>query len=402
MRRALIAAALFASSAFAHAQDPLDRVSEALTVSFWHDTVRTRLSGTADVELYHFDRPAPGLLDTSSDTLFNPRLTLFLDGQAGAHVYFFSQARLDRGFDPSDHSLEARMEEYAVRVSLWSDGRLNLQAGKFATVLGTWVERHLSWDNPFITAPLPYEHLTAIRDAEAPNSATAFVTLDPAERYEYNPVLWGPVYATGASASGRIEKFEFVAEVKNSGPSSRPDSWILADVGFDQATFGGRLGYHPDLRWSFGLSGSIGPYFRPEAAPLLPKGKSLGDYRQMLLGQDLGFAWHQLQVWAELFQSRFEVPHVGNAETLAYYIEGKYKLTPRLFAGLRWNQQFFARIGSERNGSLRWSEDTTRVDASLVFRWTAHAQAKLQYSSAFAHQSEDLTDLIAAQLTLRF
>ena len=32
---------------------------------------------------------------------------------------------------------------------------------------------------------------------------------------------------------------------------------------------------------------------------------------------------------------------MGNADTFAYYLEGKYKFTPQFFAALRWNQQLF-------------------------------------------------------------
>lgn len=400
--RALAAAVLLLGGAFAHAEDPLDRVSEALTFSFFDGSVRSRLSGMADAEIYHFDRPAPGLLDTTSDTLFNPRLALFLDIQAGPHVYFFVQARLDRGFDPSDHPLEVRLDEYALRVTPWADGRLNLQAGQFATVMGNWVERHLSWDNPFITAPLPYEHITAISDTEPPASSATFVVVDPAEAYEHNPVLWGPVYATGASVAGRIKNFEYAAEMKNAGPSSRPESWTVEDVGFDHPTFSGRLGYRPDLRWNFGVSGSVGPYFRPEAADGLPLGTNTGDYRQILLGQDLRFAWHKLQIWAEVFESRFEVPNVGDADTLGYYVEAKYKFTPRFFGALRWNQQFFFPLGGPDGGALRWGEDISRIDAAVGFRFTAHTQVKLQYNLQYAAPGDDFSNLIAAQFTLRF
>src|SRR5438128_10823785 len=81
--------------------DFLDRLDTALTISAFHDNLRARLSGTLDLEIYHFDQPAPGLIDSSIDTLFNPRLTLFLDGQIGSHIDFFSQSRLDRCFHPS-------------------------------------------------------------------------------------------------------------------------------------------------------------------------------------------------------------------------------------------------------------------------------------------------------------
>src|SRR6058998_3461959 len=142
--------------------DFLDRLDTALSISAFHDNLRVRLSGTLDLELYHFEQPAPGLIDSNIDTLFNPRLTLFLDAQIGSQIYFFAQSRLDRGFDPSDHGAQVRLDEYALRVTPWADGRLTVQIGKFATVVGNWVPRHLSWENPFINAPLIYENVTPI------------------------------------------------------------------------------------------------------------------------------------------------------------------------------------------------------------------------------------------------
>src|SRR3954468_11497126 len=203
----------------ASAQDFLDRVDEALTFTGFNNNVRTRVSGTLDLEGCAFSGPAPGLILTTSDALFNPRLSLFVDAQLGPAVYLFTQTRVDRGFDPSDHGAQIRLDEYAVRITPWEDGRFNLQAGQFSTVVGTWVGRHLSWDNPFVNAPLPYENVTAIEDKSAPN----YLLLDigtPNDKYEYNPVIWGPSYATGISAAGRIGKFDYAAEVKNASLSS--------------------------------------------------------------------------------------------------------------------------------------------------------------------------------------
>ena len=155
--------------------DLLDRVDAALSMAAFQDNVRLRLSGTIDLEGYHFQQPAPGLIDSNIDNLFNPRLTLFLDAQIGSQVYVFVQSRLDRGFDPSDHGAQVRLDEYALRFTPWEDGRFTLQVGKFATVVGNWVPRHLSWDNPFINAPLVYENITAISDKVAPASPQDFV-----------------------------------------------------------------------------------------------------------------------------------------------------------------------------------------------------------------------------------
>ncbi len=383
--------------------DLLDRVDNTLTLTAFHDNLRARLSGTLDLEVYNFEQPAPGLIDSNIDTLFNPRLTLFLDTQIGSQIYFFAQSRLDRGFDPSDHGAQIRLDEYALRITPWDDGRLAVQIGKFATVVGNWVPRHLSWENPFINAPLIYENITAISDKAAPYSVYDFVSASSQYRYELNPVIWGPSYASGISISGRLDRFDYAVEMKNASLSSRPESWNVTENGFEHPTFSARVGFRPNEAWNFGLSASEGPYFRREAEPMLPPGRGIGDYREFVLGQGVSFAWHHLQLWAEFYEARFEVPRVGDADTVAYYFEAKYKITPQLFGALRWNQQFFNSINDGIGGDLRWGQDLGRIDVAAGYRFTSHTQLKLQYS--FQHETTgpgNDNHLIAAQVTLRF
>jgi hypothetical protein len=402
--RALILC-LFAGTAGAlDLDDFLDRVDAELTVTAFDDNLRARLSGTIDLEMYHFQQPAPGLINSEIDNLFNPRLTLFLDAQLGSQIYFFAQSRLDRGFDPSDRGAQIRLDEYALRFTPWDDGRFNLQGGTFATVVGNWVPRHLSWENPFINAPLIYENVTPIRDKSAPYSALDFI-YGPTyyQKYAFNPVIWGPSYASGISVSGCLGRFDYAAEMKNASLSSRPESWHLTQVGFENPTFSGRVGFRPNQAWNFGFSASEGPYFRPEAEQTLPPGRDIGDYREFVLGQDISFAWHHLQLWVEFYEARFEVPTVGNADTFAYYVEAKYKFTPQLFGALRWNQQLFSNVNDGFGGRVRWSQDLARIDIAATYRFTSHTQLKLQYS--FQQETTgpgNDNHLLAAQFTVRF
>jgi len=384
--------------------DFFDRLDSALTVSAFQDNLRARLSGTLDLEIYHFEQPAPGLIDSSIDTLFNPRLTLFLDSQIGSQIYFFAQSRLDRGFDPSNHGAQLRLDEYALRITPWSDGRLTVQIGKFATVVGNWVPRHLSWENPFVNAPLVYENITPISDKQAPASPLDFVQrFEPGGKYQFNPVIWGPSYASGVSISGRLGKFDYAAEMKNASLSSRPESWNVTENGFEDPTFSARAGFRPNEAWNFGLSASEGEYFRREAESTLPPGRDIGDYREFVLGQDASFAWHYLQLWAEFYEARFQVPHVGDADTFAYYLEAKYKFTPQLFGALRWNQQLFGNVSDGRGDQIHWGQDLGRIDLATGYRFTSHTQLKFQYSfQKETTRPGDDNHLIAAQFTVRF
>jgi hypothetical protein len=405
MKLGALSLCVFASTACAFdIDDFLDRLDNTLTLSVFHDNVRARLSGTLDLEIYHFEQPPPGLINSSIDTLFNPRLTLFLDTQVGSQIYFFAQSRLDRGFDPSNHGAQLRLDEYALRFTPWDDGRFNLQVGKFATVVGNWVPRHLSWENPFINAPLIYENVTPIQDKSAPVSPLNFIYgLYYYEKYAFNPVIWGPSYASGISVSGRLDRVDYAVEMKNASLSSRPESWNVTENGFEHPTFSARAGFRPNEAWNFGLSASEGPYFRREAEPTLPPGRDIDDYREFVLGQDASFAWRHLQVWVEFYEARFEVPRVGDADTFAYYLEAKYKFTPQLFGALRWNQQLFSNVNNGAGGRVRWSQDLGRIDVAAGYRFTSHTQLKLQYS--FQQETTgpgDDNHLIAAQLTVRF
>lgn len=318
--RALCGSALLLFAVAARAQDdPLDQVDQALSFSGWNDAFRMRISGTLDLEGYYQSQPQSGLIFSESNAFFNPRLSLFLDAQVGRHLYAFVQARADNGFDPGEEGSNVRLDEYVLRLTPFDDGRLNLQAGKFATVVGNWTLRHGSWDNPFITAPLPYENLTGIWDTEGARAASAVMVwagLLPRpdaggqflDAYRNIPIIWGPSYASGASVFGQLGDVDYAFEMKNASLSSRPETWAPTETQWQNPTFSGRVGYRPSETWNIGFSASAGSYLQPEAQAGLPPGRGLDNYLEVVLGQDVSYAWHHLQLWAEAYEARFEIP----------------------------------------------------------------------------------------------
>src|SRR5262249_16749089 len=209
---------------------------------------------------YAIDHPAPALIYTKDDFLFNPRLTVYLDANITRVFYVFVQARFDRGFDPSESGAQVRLDEYALRIAPFSDKRVpRIQIGKFATVVGNWVRRHDSWDNPFIDAPLAYDNLLSVWDIAPPNSVYTLlywghVPFDNVKKFggyadkPYRiPLIWGPSYASGVSIFGAIDKLDYAFEIKNAPLASRPESWDLTRNDFDHPTFSGRVGFKPNI-----------------------------------------------------------------------------------------------------------------------------------------------------------
>jgi hypothetical protein len=407
--RALCAAFLVAGvlAGEARAQlEALDRLDRSLTVDFADGLVRSELSGLFDLEGYGVDGRPPGLLFGDGKEFVNPRLSLFLDTHVGSHLYGFVQLRVDRGFDPRAADTGAtRFDEYFLRWTPFDRPWIHLEVGKFATVVGNWVQRHDSWQNPFIVAPLPYENVLAVSDDAAPADAAASLgRRDVADKKaQWLPIVWGPSYTTGAALFGRASDFEAAFEVKNAGLSSRPRAWDGRARGFDDPSFGGRIGWRPDPAFALGASVHDGPYLLEKASTSLPAGRDVGDFDQTTVGADAAYAWRKLQLWSELFLSRFEVPNVGDAETAAWYVEARYRLRPDLFPALRWNQQLFGEVPNGLGDERAWDRDAWRIEAALTWRFDPHAQVKVQYG--YLRQRGDLQQgeqLVAGQLTLKF
>ncbi len=402
---ALAASAALVSPALAQSSW-LDRVDDALSLQNADGSIRADLSGLLDLEGYYIDQLPPGLIFSNDDGFFNPRLSLYLDLQLGAHFYSLTQVRFDRGFDPGAvPDGDARFDEYLLRWTPWLDGRLNVQGGKFATVFGEWVNRHDSWQNPFINAPLPYEAMVNMTDQTVPAGPVGFVNrkynADPKARWL--PVVWGPAYTTGASVFGLVQGFDYSVEFKNASVSSRPFVWSAADQDWSAPTVSARLGYRPNAAWKVGTSLSYGAYLQEVAEPALPAGTEANDFPQATVGMDVSYAWHRWQVWGEAIASRFDVPNVGHADVLGYFLETKYKFNPHLFGALRWNQQVYSEIDLPGSGGQGWDHDIWRAEVALGWRLDRHLQAKIQYG--YTHQrgpQQQGEQLAAAQVTLKF
>jgi hypothetical protein len=390
--------------------DALDQLDTALTWTARGDTVRAHISGLLDLEAYQLQQPNSALFRTESDSLVNPRLTLFLDAQLGPSVYVFVQSRVDRGFDPGTGPVRIRLDEYAVRFTPRPDGLFNLQLGKFATVVGNWVARHHSWDNPFITAPLAYENLLGLFDAVPANSTATLlrwtrpVPPPPGQSYFSQsrvPIIWGPSYASGAAVSGVSGRMDYAFEVKNASLSSRPTAWDATQTQWQHPTYSGRLGYRPDESWYFGFSASTGTYLSTASA--LPPGDDLAEYREKVWAQDIGFAWHHFQFWAEAYEASYVIPEVGNARTVSYYLEAKYKFTPQFSGAVRWNQQLNGDLPDGSGGLVSWGRNTWRIDVAPNYRFTPHTELKLQYSLQYGGiTARAYSHLTALQLVTRF
>jgi hypothetical protein len=122
-----------------------------------------------------------------------------------------------------------------------------------------------------------------------------------------------------------------------------------------------------------------------------------------VLGQDVSFAWHHFQLWTEIYAARFKIPRVGDADTVSYYAEAKYKFTAQFFGAVRWNQQVYGTLIDSTGLHTPWGRNIWRIDFAPAYRFTPHMQLKFQYSlQRTGGTTTDWNNIFSLQATVRF
>ena len=344
---------------------------------FW----RFDFQPSLEMTYWHSDTPSPGLLLFDGADFFQPRLSLGFSVMAGDEWLLHMLTRWDRGFDVgAREDGDFRVDEAFLRWRPLGDGRLNLEIGKFATCFGNWVARHGFWDDPFLTAPLPYDNLLATNDRNAKNPSPATIAKRGGKR-AWVPIIWGPSYSTGVSLFGSNRNWDYALEVKNADLSSRPDSWSPWEENGSHPAVTGRVGYRPDAAWAFGISASHGTYLRRDAEPTLRLGDERGDFDHTVLGADVRWSHHQFQVLGEVLASRSHTTVAGDLDALAYYLEGRWKLNSTVFLAARWAQEWNDDFSLAGPASVRpYTREIWRATAAAGFRITENILMKTEYS----------------------
>jgi hypothetical protein len=343
------------------------------------------------------DSPKSGLVDVENDAFLAPRLSLGLDAAAGERYFFHATVRADRGFDVGNEpDGQVRVDEIFLRLKAWDDERLNFQIGKSPTVFGAWVNQHDFYDDPFLLAPLSYGQVIGVQSflpaalspaaiaARANGSAPPFSALS---KQSWASQLWGPVYATGASVFGSVDRLDYAFEVKSSGLSSHSEQWE-DDLGdFSAPTFTGRVGYRPDAAWAFGASASFGSYLAEDVETLLPSGSDRDDLAQTTLGLDVRWSHRDWILSGEIIGSEYETLEAGDLRTLGWFFQARKKVAPGIWLAGRFGQSISNEITAPSGESIPWTPDVWRAEIAAGWRVNAHTLLKANY--AFTHSDDE-------------
>ncbi|MEQ1852866.1 MAG: hypothetical protein ABMA01_14905, partial [Chthoniobacteraceae bacterium] len=132
-------------------------------------------------------------------------------------------------------------------------------------------------------------------------------------------------------------------------------------------------------------------YLRSDAEFTLLPGEERSDFSHTVVGGDVRWSHHQFQVLGEVMASRFATSSAGNQDSLAYYLEGRWKVNSTIFLATRWAQQWNDDFAPEAGGGIRgYTREIWRATAAAGFRVTENVLVKAEYSYNGADAKENV------------
>lgn len=259
-------------------------------------------------------------------------------------------------------------EPYAAyaRVRPWKTLAFDVQAGIIPPTFGAFSRRVYNSNNPVIGYPLAYQYLTSLRTDALPSSADDVLRMR-ARGWRSSfpigstttapgvPLVSAFQWDTGVQVSWKSDLVELAAAVTN-GTLSSPR--FSDDNGGKQLS--GRVAFTPTVGLIVGASAARGPWLSrtvaPDATPV-----------QRAIGADIEYSRDHWIVRSELVWSRWAFPtalapaDARDLDALAAWVEGKYRVTPRIFFAARLDRLGFSQLAGSVL-TIPWDAPVERVE----------------------------------------
>ncbi len=279
-----------------------------------------------------------------------------------------------------------RVYSLYVRVKPFGNRDIDVQAGRIPSVFGAFSRHAYSADNPLIGYPLAYQYLTSLRPNALPANPEDLIRMRGRGWLSSFPVGSQTPEAglplanalqmdTGVEVHGATSWMELAASV-TTGSLSNP---LVRDNNSGKQV-AGRAVFKPITGLVAGFSMSRAPYVASAAASaaLAPT----GDFVQRAIGADIEYSRAHYVIRFETVASRYTLPTISpRLRALGTAVEGRYKLTPRLYAAARFDHLGFNTVtGATRTAT--WEAPVTRWEtgASYALQRNTHLRVSFQHN----------------------
>lgn len=242
-----------------------------------------------------------------------------------------------------------------VRVRPWRSRAFDLQAGRIPPSFGAYSRRAYDTQSPLIGHPLAYQYLTSLRPDAVPATADDLLRMrargwrprfpvgSTSERPGV-PLVSAFRWDTGLQARWSASAVEVIGSVT---------AGTLSDPRLDDNNGGRQLAIRATVRPVVGLvvgtSAARGAWLADDVRPALPAGTRGRTFAQRAFGIDAEYSRDHWIARGELVWTGWTVPLALESPdhelgALGMWLEGRYRLTPRLFVAARADRLSFSRI----------------------------------------------------------
>ena len=301
-----------------------------------------------------------------------------------------------------------------IRIRPWRNRTFDIQAGRIPPSFGSFGRRAYGADNLLIGYPLAYQYLTSLRADAVPATADDLLQMRArgwrssfpiGARNEAPglPLVSAFRWDTGVQARWSEGPIELAASL-TSGTLSNPR--VADDNGGKQIS--GRAAFRPIVGLVIGASAARGAWLSRSVTALADD----RSYSQRAFGADAEYSRDHWIVRGELVWSGWDLPflNAGGGSSVvsatAAWVEGRYRLTPRLFVAARADRLDFSRISGaalSRGTPTPWDAAVDRVETAAGYYLQRNFVARLavQRNARDAGRVRRRIDL-AGQLTYWF
>jgi hypothetical protein len=295
---------------------------------------------------------------------------LFMNVRISDEVSAFLELETWRGW-------EVRLYSGSLTYKI-SGMRLQIEAGKFAAPFGNFLPRRFAPQNFVYSYPLYNEYRTGLAIDNIPGSNAALL----AGRGKFNvgglAMVARNAYITGVQFLGQLGAAGYHLGLANgalSNPSHLSESKRLLLFG--------RLYVQPTIGLKIGVSAANGGYLNSALLKNTQPRLQPEKYGQTLAGVDVEYSRGYLVFYGEGVFSRWKSPLLRERlDALAFSVEMRYKILPRLFVAGRYGRIQFSEIADledvDTDGKLAapWEFPIWRFEPAVGYNLSRHALVK--------------------------
>jgi hypothetical protein len=281
-----------------------------------------------------------------------------------------------------------------VRVRPWLSHAFDVQVGRIPPSFGAYGRRAYQSDNGFIGYPLAYQYLTSLRSDAIPATVADLLVMrargwqasypvgsqEPAPGV---PLVSALRWDTGVQAHWESRKVEATGGITAgtlAAPRSRDDN--------DGKQLSGRVAVRPVVGLILGASAARGEFLSKDVVALIPDPDAA--HAQTAFGADGEYSRDHWLVRGELIWSRWNMPLTTpqitqDLDALGGWIEGRYRITPRIVAAARFDRLAFSNVQAGTGVMRTWEAGVRRVEADAGY----YVQRNLMLRFAVQHNDRD-------------